>query len=174
MSSLSASLLRVTGLCPLASGNRYGILYNKRMLDQWLCRNDSPSRRNLLHPLYSSIRTPVVVLMCSGRSVSNHVIGRMCLSQHPFGLTLRALVCPHALTRYKRFLFCRENEHARECSQCGHLQIGDPDRPEMRCDSCGATFCYEHGGAHEGRSCAEHEAATAEGELLPMYRNCTV
>ncbi|CAM9216983.1 unnamed protein product [Ectocarpus fasciculatus] len=32
----------------------------------------------------------------------------------------------------------------------------------MRCGECGHVFCYEHGGAHEGRTCAEYVEATAD------------
>lgn len=34
----------------------------------------------------------------------------------------------------------------------------------MKCIDCGAEFCYYHGGAHEGRTCAEYIESTAEGE----------
>lgn len=69
-------------------------------------------------------------------------------------------------SRYARFLFSREHKTARECPKCGKLSVGDPSVSwEMRCGGCGAVFCYEHGGAHEGRSCAEYVESTADGEL---------
>ncbi len=67
-------------------------------------------------------------------------------------------------SRYKRFLFSRENKTARECPQCGELSVGDPAATwEMRCGACGCAFCYEHGGAHMGRTCAEYVESTADG-----------
>ncbi|CAN0479545.1 unnamed protein product, partial [Hapterophycus canaliculatus] len=63
--------------------------------------------------------------------------------------------------RYSRFLFCREHKTARECPTCSKLSIGDPSASlEMRCGGCGAVFCYEHGGAHEGKTCAEYIEST--------------
>ena len=34
----------------------------------------------------------------------------------------------------------------------------------MRCGGCGAEYCYFHGGAHEGKTCADHIESTADGE----------
>ncbi|CAM9830360.1 unnamed protein product, partial [Scytosiphon promiscuus] len=65
--------------------------------------------------------------------------------------------------KYDRFLFAREHETARECPRCSKLSVGDPAASsEMRCDWCGAVFCYEHGGAHEGKSCREYIESTAQ------------
>lgn len=66
--------------------------------------------------------------------------------------------------RYDRFLFFREHKTARECPQCGELSVGDPAATwEMRCGGCGCVFCYEHGGAHRGRTCTEYVESTADG-----------
>eukprot|EP00903_Cladosiphon_okamuranus_P015207 g14055.t1 len=65
--------------------------------------------------------------------------------------------------KYARFLFFREHKTARECPKCGKLSVGDPSVSlEIRCSGCGVVFCYEHGGAHEGRSCAEYVESIAD------------
>ncbi|CAB1120690.1 unnamed protein product [Ectocarpus sp. CCAP 1310/34] len=65
--------------------------------------------------------------------------------------------------KYARFLFSREHKAARECPRCANLSVGDPSASlEMRCGACGCVFCYEHGGAHQGKTCAEYVDATAD------------
>ncbi|CAM9190792.1 unnamed protein product [Ectocarpus sp. 6 AP-2014] len=65
--------------------------------------------------------------------------------------------------KYARFLFSREHKTARECPRCANLSVGDPSVSlEMRCGECGYVFCYEHGGAHQGKTCAEYVEATAD------------
>ncbi|CAN0514518.1 unnamed protein product, partial [Ectocarpus sp. 8 AP-2014] len=67
------------------------------------------------------------------------------------------------LIRYARFLFSREHKTARECPRCANLSVGDPSVSlEVRCGECGYVFCYEHGGAHQGKTCAEYVEATAD------------
>ena len=72
------------------------------------------------------------------------------------------------LKKYNRFLFIKENLHARECPRCDHIQIWneklvpiDVNTIEVErkldykivCDSCDYEYCYQHGGAHEGETC---------------------
>ncbi|CAM9247300.1 unnamed protein product [Ectocarpus sp. 13 AM-2016] len=65
--------------------------------------------------------------------------------------------------KYARFLFSREHKAARECPRCTKLSVGNPTVSlEMRCGECGCVFCYEHGGAHQGKPCAEYVEATAD------------
>lgn len=40
---------------------------------------------------------------------------------------------------------------------------------EMRCGECGCVFCYEHGGAHQGKTCAEYVEATADGACVRAF-----
>eukprot|EP00752_Nemacystus_decipiens_P005154 g4677.t1 len=71
--------------------------------------------------------------------------------------------------KYARFLFFRKHKTARECPKCGKLSVGNPSVSwEMRCGGCGAVFCYEHGGAHEGKSCAEYLESTADDTQRSM------
>ncbi|CAM9767455.1 unnamed protein product, partial [Laminaria digitata] len=77
--------------------------------------------------------------------------------------------------KYARFLFCREHKTARECPRCSKLQVGDPLKVEMCCTSCRTVFCYDHGGAHEGKSCAEYSETTADetGRTLALIGRMT-
>lgn len=68
-----------------------------------------------------------------------------------------------AADRYARFLFCREHKTARECPECNNLQVGDPSKPEMQCSGCHTKFCYNHGGAHPEKSCADYTASISAG-----------
>lgn len=64
------------------------------------------------------------------------------------------------LSKYDRFLYSRENPNARECPKCDYQQIGDmdsPDHPVIICIDCKYQYCYEHGGAHENKTCSEYE-----------------
>lgn len=75
-----------------------------------------------------------------------------------------------SLKKYNRFLFMKENFHARECPKCDHLQIWNEkvvpidasahvienerqNAYTIICDSCSYKYCYHHGGAHEGGTC---------------------
>jgi hypothetical protein len=73
---------------------------------------------------------------------------------------------PAALARYERALALAASPNAVECprKECGAVQEGSAARPAMRCASCGADFCFSHGGAHPGRSCAEFDRLHADEE----------
>lgn len=47
--------------------------------------------------------------------------------------------------------------------------MGDPLVKEMQCPNCLSNFCYDHGGAHEGKTCAEHVEANADGACIRLY-----
>ena len=53
--------------------------------------------------------------------------------------------------------------NARRCPSCNLLQLSKHDqhrKPEMTCTRCAAQFCYHHGDAHPGQSCAEFTRTT--------------
>jgi len=50
------------------------------------------------------------------------------------------------------------------CPTCGAPNSGLPGAPAMVCTGCGGAFCFSHGAAHAGRSCAEFDAAHAAEE----------
>lgn len=64
--------------------------------------------------------------------------------------------------RYLRFKFFRDNRHGRECPNCEHLQIGKEKQNQMICAKCSCEYCFLHGGAHNGKTCAEYEDSIAE------------
>jgi hypothetical protein len=47
------------------------------------------------------------------------------------------------------------NPNLQECPKCDELIAGDPSLPDMTCASCQTAFCFHHGLAHAGRSCAK-------------------
>lgn len=55
---------------------------------------------------------------------------------------------PTTYAKYTRFSFLKSNPYGRECPSCSHLQIGDPNRPQMSCESCGRSYCLTHALAH--------------------------
>ncbi|CAM9230041.1 unnamed protein product [Discosporangium mesarthrocarpum] len=110
---------------------------------------------------------PLCFHMGTGNGSRSVVSSRDDGDDHPCGahigeVDIESLLDAPVLEKYHRFKFSRENEHARECPRCECQQVGDPLLPQMVCQSCGTTYCYTHGGAHQGKSCAEHERATAE------------
>ncbi len=72
---------------------------------------------------------------------------------------------PDALVRYERALALTAPD-AVECPNkaCGLVQKGSPARPAMVCAGCGAAFCFSHGGAHPGATCAAFDRAHAAEE----------
>lgn len=70
------------------------------------------------------------------------------------------------LEKYRRFLRTKVDSSLRECPDCRHLcsPVLDaalvPQR-DMRCSSCGCSFCYYHAAAHRGGSCEEYEVRLA-------------
>jgi len=70
-----------------------------------------------------------------------------------------------SMERFRRFRRLRADARLRECPKCGRLcppEVGPNDtvNARMRCNGCGAGFCYYHSNAHEeeGVTCAEYEA----------------
>ena len=82
-----------------------------------------------------------------------------------------------ALARYDRLLQLAA-PGAVECPApgCGAVQQGSPDAPAMTCARCGGAFCYAHGAAHAGGTCADfdraHAAENASTEALLKRDGC--
>ena len=57
--------------------------------------------------------------------------------------------------KFEYFKFIKENQNARECPSCEHMQIGSPDAPQMTCEMCGDVFCFFHSKAHPLMTCQE-------------------
>jgi hypothetical protein len=74
---------------------------------------------------------------------------------------------PTICTKYTRFLYLKSNTYARECPSCSHLQTGDPNHPQMSCESCGMSYCLTHALAHPKEiTCAAYEQSiSAETQL---------
>jgi hypothetical protein len=68
---------------------------------------------------------------------------------------------PPLLAKFKRFALLRANPLLRECPRCNAFNAGSEAAPRITCSSCGLVYCFAHSGAHPGRTCAEHVAATA-------------
>lgn len=50
-----------------------------------------------------------------------------------------------------------------ECpnERCKHMQKGNPRSPAMTCVQCGEVYCFTHGAAHIGHTCAEYNRLRA-------------
>lgn len=57
--------------------------------------------------------------------------------------------------KFEYFKFIKENQNARECPSCEHMQIGSPEAPQMTCEMCGDVFCFFHSKAHPLMTCQE-------------------
>ena len=71
------------------------------------------------------------------------------------------------LDRLSRYRAEAADPLAVACPHCGVVQISQgATAPSMVCSACSAPFCFTHGNAHTGSSCAAFEsaAATTEGE----------
>ncbi|DBA01075.1 TPA: hypothetical protein N0F65_002685, partial [Lagenidium giganteum] len=92
-----------------------------------------------------------------------HVCGRA-ISEADIG----ALVTPDVWDKYERFKLHKQTNKARDCPYCGHSQVFEHGmtEPQCVCEACAKTFCFEHSNAHEGRTCAQYEKATAKAEKL--------
>jgi len=50
----------------------------------------------------------------------------------------------------------RNNPNLRDCPSCGCLTEGSRQSPDMTCSSCMTSFCFNHGLAHTGVTCRQH------------------
>jgi len=71
--------------------------------------------------------------------------------------------------KYERFRKMRQDPMLRECPGCRVLckaVVGDEGSVvcDMRCEACGAEFCYYHSNAHIGRSCEDYRREAAKDE----------
>eukprot|EP00004_Rigifila_ramosa_P026831 TRINITY_DN850_c0_g1_i2.p1 TRINITY_DN850_c0_g1~~TRINITY_DN850_c0_g1_i2.p1 ORF type:complete len:305 (-),score=35.88 TRINITY_DN850_c0_g1_i2:38-928(-) len=69
---------------------------------------------------------------------------------------LDGLVSEADLEKFKYFCHMRRQPNAIRCPKCQVWQTGNPRRPDMVCNSteCGHAFCFAHGNAHLGVTCA--------------------
>eukprot|EP00922_Rhytidocystis_sp_ex-Travisia-forbesii_P005510 GHVS01008027.1.p1 GENE.GHVS01008027.1~~GHVS01008027.1.p1 ORF type:complete len:735 (+),score=207.66 GHVS01008027.1:439-2643(+) len=71
------------------------------------------------------------------------------------------LSSPPLLSRYSSLKFMRDNPSASSCPRCQHMQTNTTTTNKrrvtgpVRCVLCGHVYCYEHGDAHHGITCAE-------------------
>ncbi|GLD97515.1 hypothetical protein PINS_up006205 [Pythium insidiosum] len=80
---------------------------------------------------------------------------------------IRALVSPEDWIKYETFKFSKENENARQCPFCGHLQVCASAQvdPKCLCHHCNRVFCFFHANAHSERiKCATYERRIARAE----------
>jgi hypothetical protein len=74
---------------------------------------------------------------------------------------------PTIYAKYLRFSYLKSNPYARECPSCSFLQTGDPNHPQMSCESCGMSYCLTHALAHPKEvTCAAYEQSiSAETQM---------
>jgi hypothetical protein len=88
---------------------------------------------------------------------------------------IEAVVSASAWTKYERFKFHKEFEHARQCPYCAHSQIcRGPEYPECVCEKCKRAFCFTHSSAHNGGTCADFERQHLEMEKLNRSAIATI
>ena len=81
---------------------------------------------------------------------------------------------PEMIRKYERFKAARQHPNMRECPQCEHAQIGDPEQPQMLCESCGVTFCFVHGNAHPPtESCEAYERRSTSAATRALVATTT-
>lgn len=81
------------------------------------------------------------------------------------------------LEKFERFYFAKQFNDVRECPKCNFQQRhSDQNRDNndtipsainfksslMECHLCKYTYCFEHGGAHENKTCEEYELSIEE------------
>ena len=70
---------------------------------------------------------------------------------------IRSLIsCDKELAdKFEYFKYIKENQNARECPSCQHMQIGNQESPQMTCEMCGDVYCFLHSKAHPHITCQE-------------------
>ena len=70
---------------------------------------------------------------------------------------IRSLIlCDKELAeKFEYFKYIKENQNARECPSCQHMQIGNPESPQLTCEMCGDVYCFFHSKAHPRITCQE-------------------
>ena len=70
---------------------------------------------------------------------------------------IRSLIsCDKELAvKFEYFKYIKENQNARECPGCQHMQIGNPESPQLTCEMCGDVYCFFHSKAHPLITCQE-------------------
>jgi hypothetical protein len=100
-------------------------------------------------------------------------------SDHPCGLPISDKDIQNNLNeefmeKFERFRCSLDNPNLRECPKCSNSQPGDPKKVEMVCENqdCKTAFCFEHGGAHPGKTCGEYELQhRIENKMNKAYIN---
>ncbi|KAK3261956.1 hypothetical protein CYMTET_29165 [Cymbomonas tetramitiformis] len=64
------------------------------------------------------------------------------------------------VNKYERFRVARADPAVRECPQCGHLQAGSKEKPNITCDKCTTQFCFLCSCSHPGKDCRTSKQAT--------------
>lgn len=79
---------------------------------------------------------------------------------------IKMLVRSDIRAQYKTFRFYNEHDRGRLCPYCNHPQVcKGADDPMETCTKCSKLFCFTHGNAHEGKSCADYDRREAHNQL---------
>eukprot|EP00051_Salpingoeca_urceolata_P008403 m.105687 g.105687 ORF g.105687 m.105687 type:complete len:505 (+) comp15734_c0_seq1:58-1572(+) len=81
--------------------------------------------------------------------------------------TVQTLVDTDPYLRYRRLALLRSDKRLCECPTCGAFQRGNPEQSSvMVCSECEVEYCFFHGLAHKGSTCAEFTERTAKDDIM--------
>ena len=86
---------------------------------------------------------------------------------------VRALCGAATVAKFERFEKLRggEGHLFRDCPRCDHMNKGHRFMsPRVHCEGCGHDFCFHHGDAHPGQTCARYafQARKAQVDSLRL------
>ena len=135
-----------------------------------VCLEDCPSAHSVSLPCHHTVCGGCVAGYLQSQLAEGQAVVRCpCYDGRPCAAVLStafiAAFTPAA--QYQRWLrLCLQKKHSayRSCPRCEHQQKGWSLLPAMRCDQCGAHFCYHHSNAHPPSvSCRAYTRTQKEG-----------